>query len=313
MNSQGNDMRRMISVAYGLWLAIGLALPGAAQAPAEVAVGQALPPGMAMPPAGHGSTPGIGSGPMTWGGVLSRSLMPSSPSAAVGAELVEAVRPVGDVPDDGVLLAQAPVVELFTSQGCAACPPADAYFGELARRDDVIALALHVDYWDYIGWADAFARNDFTKRQKAYARAAGSKVIYTPQAIVEGGEPMPGNDATAIAATVTSEGADAPAVRLRMLTSEGRRIVSAMPAPGLGDIIVQLVRYLPERTVTIERGENAGRTITYHNIVTEWTVLGRWDGQEKLRLELDLKGEEPAVLILQRAGHGPIVAASRLP
>ena len=91
------------------------------------------------------------------------------------------------------------VVELFTSQGCAACPPADALLGELARHEDVIALALHVDYWDYIGWEDVFARPEFTQRQHAYGHAAGSTVVYTPQMIVGGQERVVGVRPMAVA------------------------------------------------------------------------------------------------------------------
>ena len=308
MTSQGTYMRRMISVAPCLGLLLVLSLPLAAQAQAtpETAVGQALPSGMM----------GRASGPMTWGGTLSRSLMPAPPAgapAAAAAELVETPHPVIDSPEDGELLPQAPVVELFTSQGCASCPTADAYFGDLAGRGDLIALALHVDYWDYIGWADGFARADYTKRQKSYARATGSKVIYTPQIVIGGTRFIPGNDTEGVALDISAALTEAPVLRLRLLSEGARRVVSAMPAPGLGEVMVQLVRYTPEETVTIERGENAGRTVTYHNIVTDWTVLGRWDGREKLRLDLDLQGAEPAVLLFQSAGYGPIVGAARLP
>lgn len=296
-------MRRIISVAAGLWILAGL--PAMAQMSPEAAVGQALPPGIMM---------AQGSGPMTWGGVLSRTLMPAPPPGSAGVELVEAPSP-DPAPDaaQGELLVQAPVVELFTSQGCAACPPADAFFGMLSARKDIIALALHVDYWDYIGWADDFARSDYTKRQKAYARVAGSKVIYTPQAVVEGQEALPGNDVTRISTLLASGIGASPVVPLRLVQEGERRIVTAAPVPGQGELMVQLVRYVPERTVTIERGENAGRTVTYHNIVTDWALLGLWDGQDPLRLELTLTGEAPAVILLQRGGHGPIIAAARLP
>ena len=94
----------------------------------------------------------------------------------------------------GAARAESPVmVELFTSQGCSSCPPADALLAELADRDDVIAMALHVDYWDYIGWKDKFADPAFTKRQKLYAYAAGTRTIYTPQMIVNGREHVVGS------------------------------------------------------------------------------------------------------------------------
>ena len=311
-NSQGMHMRRMISVAPCLWLALGLLMPAAVQAQMspEAAVGQALPPGFPTVSGAVGPRP---TGPMTWGGVLTRTLDPlHSPGSSGAAELMAAANPAVDSPEDGDLLTQAPVIEFFTSQGCASCPPADVRFGEIARGKEVIALALHVDYWDYIGWADAFARPEFTKRQKSYARAAGSKVIYTPQMVVEGAQPVSGNDAPAIAALISAELAAPATLRMRLRTEGARRIVSVMPHPGLGDVVVQLVRYVPERTVTIERGENAGRTVTYHNIVTDWTVLGGWDGRDKLRLEVEAAAD-PTVLLIQQAGFGPMIAAARLP
>src|SRR5438105_11263765 len=91
--------------------------------------------------------------------------------------------------------AQAPVViELFTSQGCESCPPADAYLGELARRADVVALAFHVDYWDYIGWKDPYASSAATARQRGYAAALGARVVYTPQMVIQGAAHEVGSD-----------------------------------------------------------------------------------------------------------------------
>ncbi|MBM3613273.1 MAG: DUF1223 domain-containing protein, partial [Alphaproteobacteria bacterium] len=123
--------------------------------------------------------------------------------------------------------AQAPVVvELFTAQGCAACPPADAFLAELATRADVIALALHVDYWDYIGWRDTFAQGAFTERQKAYARAAGSRTIYTPQMVVQGREAMPGTRAEAVTSRILEMAAAPRTVLLEAQGSgEGARLV----------------------------------------------------------------------------------------
>lgn len=205
------------------------------------------------------------------------------------------------------------VVELFTSQGCSSCPPADAYFGaELAGREDVIALALHVDYWDYLGWKDHFANPAFTKRQKLYARAAGHRMIYTPQIIIGGRDHVVGNEPMEVSGLIKAHlAADSP-VAVRM-EREGERVeieASATEAPG--PMIVHLVRYQSQENVTIKRGENAGRTLSYANIVTDWHVLAEWDGRAPLHIEVPAPGDAPVVVLVQSKGHGPIWAAARV-
>jgi hypothetical protein len=210
--------------------------------------------------------------------------------------------------------AQTPVVvELYTSQGCASCPPADALLGDLAARDDVIALALHVDYWDYLGWKDIFAQPRFTERQKAYARNAGAKMIYTPQMIVGGAGRVPGLRTEEIGVLIRDAAARAGGVRIALTRDGGRlRIAAEADGPFARPVEVQLVRYTPHRTVRIERGENAGRTETYHNIVTAWEAVALWPGDAPLALEAPAPGPDPVVVIVQEPGPGPIIAAARL-
>ncbi|MCP3969325.1 MAG: DUF1223 domain-containing protein [Rhodobacteraceae bacterium] len=205
------------------------------------------------------------------------------------------------------------VVELYTSQGCSSCPPADALLLELAERDDVIALALHVDYWDYIGWADSFADPAFTRRQKAYARAAGHRTVYTPQMIVGGQDHVVGYKPMKLAGLIEqhrdlASGVEFSATR----TGDTLRVEARSLSQPTGDMVLQVARYVPSETVTISRGENAGNTITYANIVAGWAVLARWDGSQPLRIETQLQGDGPVVVLLQSEGHGPIVAAVRL-
>jgi hypothetical protein len=210
--------------------------------------------------------------------------------------------------------AQTPVVvELYTSQGCSSCPPADAFLGDLAARDDVIALALHVDYWDYLGWKDVFAQARFTERQKAYARNAGTRMIYTPQMVVAGAGHVPGQRTDEIGALIRDRAARTATVRLA-LAREGAtlHITAEAERPFTRPVDVQLVRYIPRQTVRIERGENAGRTETYHNIVTAWEALAVWRGDAPLALEAAAPGPEPVVVIVQEPGPGPIIAAARL-
>lgn len=214
----------------------------------------------------------------------------------------------------GALAQNGPVVvELFTSQGCSSCPAADAFFAELTQREDVIALALHVDYWDYIGWKDEFAHPAHTGRQKAYARAAGSRMLYTPQMVISGQAQISGNAPDDVLEAIRRH-ALRPAPVALMLQRVGQvlRITAEPRETGVGPLAVQLVRYEPQRTVEIDRGENAGRTITYHNIVTSWEVLGLWEGRAPFALDVPAPGDAPAVVLLQREGQGPIVAAAAL-
>ncbi|MHC0053145.1 DUF1223 domain-containing protein [Actibacterium sp. D379-3] len=210
--------------------------------------------------------------------------------------------------------AAAPVVvELFTSQGCSSCPPADELLAELARRDDVIALALHVDYWDYIGWKDQFADPSFTDRQKAYARAVGSRSIYTPQMVIGGAEHVVGHRPMELAELIQTHRAQPAPVTLTLVRDGARlRVTASALRPLPRGMVLQLVRYIPEQTVQITRGENAGRTIRYSNIVTGWNPVAKWDGRAPLSLSFDLTGDAPVVAILQEQGHGPILAAARL-
>jgi hypothetical protein len=206
------------------------------------------------------------------------------------------------------------VVELFTSQGCAACPPADALLGELAERDDVIALALHVDYWDYIGWRDTFARPEFTARQHGYGRAAGSTVVYTPQLIVGGRDHVVGVRPMAVSDLIQAHREAPYAVTISVNGSSDGYEVEArtrmeQPRPRM---VVQLVTYAPHQEVAIARGERAGTVGVHHNVVTSWQVVGEWDGAAPMRFRVVPQQAVPHVVIVQQAGYGAILGAARL-
>ena len=207
------------------------------------------------------------------------------------------------------------VVELFTSQGCSSCPPADAYLHELAKRDDVVALALHVDYWDYIGWKDVFADPSHTERQRGYARAGGRTMIYTPQMVINGTDHVVGNrpkDVSMLIDIHKAASADKD-VAVEAKRSGGQLTVGAEPHASLkGRMTVRLVRYEPKSKVDIKRGENAGRTISYANVVTDMDVIGHWDPSKPLSLNVPIKGKQPAVVLIQRNEYGPIEASVRI-
>jgi hypothetical protein len=208
----------------------------------------------------------------------------------------------------------AVVVELYTSQGCSSCPPADALLSELAQMDGVIALALHVDYWDYIGWKDELARPEHTERQKNYARAVGKKMIYTPQFVIGGVERVTGYEPMEVAEIIQRH-REAPRPVSLDVRRDGETILieaHAVADPG-GPMVVQIARYAPMHRVEITQGENAGLTMDYHNAVDMWAELGRWDGQGVYMATARVAGDAPVAVIFQREGYGPVVAAARVP
>jgi hypothetical protein len=204
------------------------------------------------------------------------------------------------------------VVELFTSQGCSSCPPADALLAEIAGRPDVIALSLHVDYWDYLGWRDTFARKRFTKRQYAYRDAFDARVVYTPQMVVHGQGAIVGSRKGDLAALLTRARAREPGCSIVLLEDHGmlraRLLPGARPATG-----VVWVAYLRDATVSILHGENAGREVTYHNVVQSLTRLGVWEGHAAEEIELPQPGAGEGVAIWVQSGEvGPIQAAVKV-
>ncbi|WP_120501827.1 thioredoxin family protein [Roseovarius sp. EL26] len=205
------------------------------------------------------------------------------------------------------------VVELFTSQGCSSCPPADAFLHKLAERDDVIALALHVDYWDYIGWKDVFANPDFTARQRKYARNGGRRMVYTPQMIINGQDHVVGNRPMDVTDLIDMHHEKTPSVNLT-LSRDGDQIdISAATEVSFSDpLIVQLVRYNPDNKVDIKAGENAGRTISYANVVTDLSVIGEWDTQTPLDISQEAAGDQPVVVLVQNQRTGVIEAAAKV-
>jgi hypothetical protein len=211
--------------------------------------------------------------------------------------------------------AQTPVVlELFTSQGCSSCPPADALLAELADRPEVIALALHVDYWDYLGWKDSFGSPKYTARQRAYAKAARSRSIYTPEMVVHGEDRVAGHNAEQIEARIAAHhGSPAPASLSLSRDGDTLEIALAPAGPPIGASDVHVVRFVPSDVVAIEAGENAGKEITYTNIVTGWETVARWDGESAVELHADAPGDAPVAVIVQKTHMGPILAAARLP
>jgi len=206
------------------------------------------------------------------------------------------------------------VVELFTAQGCSACPPADAFLAQLAARDDVLALSLHVDYWDYIGWKDTFATPAHSARQRGYAAAAGRKMVYTPQMIVNGTDHVVGSRYRDVTDLIDKHRTAQDAGITVKLRRKGAQIhlEAQSERPRKMPLMVQFARYMPEATVEIARGENAGRTITYTNVVTELVEVAEWDTLAPLMIDVEWPEGAPLAVLLQYPDHGTIEAVARL-
>ncbi|MFQ5956043.1 MAG: DUF1223 domain-containing protein [Kiloniellales bacterium] len=203
------------------------------------------------------------------------------------------------------------VVELFTSQGCSSCPPADAFLGELAKRPDVIALGFHVDYWDYIGWKDPFASPDFTNRQRAYAQALGRRYVYTPQMVVDGMSHATGSRVGEVERLIAQRhGSQRLPVRL-VRGGPDRLKVSVGSAAGAGPADVWFVTYTRARTTDVARGENSGRRLTDYNIVRRITHLGRWAGAAAdFTATLGEEEADGCAVLVQAEGHGEILGSA---
>ena len=201
------------------------------------------------------------------------------------------------------------VVELFQSQGCSSCPPANANVMAIAERPDILALSFGVTYWDQLGWKDTFASPAYTARQWDYAHGLHHSNVFTPQLVVNGRRDGVGIDPGELRGLIAAgdRGGGGPALTLTA------RTVAIGAAPG-GAADIWLVRYDPRIVqVPIKRGENSGRTLPHRNVVHELTRLGRWDGRATT-LALPPASDKAlrTAVLVQRPGGGPILAAARL-
>jgi hypothetical protein len=227
---------------------------------------------------------------------------------SVGLAAILLLAPVSSAP----LIAGSPdqpvLVELFTSQGCSSCPPAEAYLGELATRDDLVVLSMHVNYWDYIGWADPFASDDTTNRQRAYGLRIGQGRVYTPQMVMNGVFDAVGSRRGLVnQAIAKARNSNAPHITVGLALDSGGDLLVTLPTSHYtGDATVWLARYDGEHLTEVQRGENRGRTLRNVNVVRELRQVGVWSG-EPLDIRLpaealttsDGKGNDGCVIIVQ--------------
>lgn len=208
------------------------------------------------------------------------------------------------------------VIELFTSQGCNACPPADALMAEWLRKPGVLPLSLHVSYWDYLGWKDTFARPGHTTRQQTYAKHIGPRQVYTPQAVIDGRIQVVGSNRAAMEAAIEAARRQK---RLPLVIERSEGIPRAVQVPASAETdaagTLWLCLYDRQRQVEIVRGENTGRAVQYVNVATGWQDLGSWNGRA-MRVTLpDLRAydwaQANAALLLQNP-QGVILGAAEL-
>jgi hypothetical protein len=232
--------------------------------------------------------------------------------------------PSGEAPLPGpayapVVLTTMPapiVVELFTSEGCSSCPPADKLLGELRERQYVLPLTFHVDYWDYIGWKDRYGDPSFTRRQYAYAEAQGTSMVYTPQMIVAGALDVVGNDEKAVNQALKTAYTRNSMYRIQVLREEDGKVVAQFPEAPIGvPATIWLVTYQKSAESHVEAGENAGQKLMTYNVVRSLKKVGTWTGAAtEVELTLDpaakAQGPDACAIIANQAEHGPIVAAA---
>ncbi|PKA40752.1 thioredoxin family protein [Rhizobium sullae] len=197
------------------------------------------------------------------------------------------------------------VVELFTSQGCSSCPPADAAFRKLVSQGDVIALAYHVDYWNYLGWTDTFSSKENTERQYGYARMMGRSNVYTPQVMVNGRDHLTGSDLSAINGKIDTFSTEGKGLTVPVDAQMHGDELEIKIGAGEGKANVVLVYFDKEKTITVEKGENSGKKISYLNSVSDVETIGMWDGKSaNLTLPasvLQKPGLEGCAVLLQAA------------
>lgn len=233
------------------------------------------------------------------------TLIAATAALTVAAGSALATRPAPAQPTPADLT----VVELFTSQGCSSCPPANANLVALSRRDDLLALSWGVTYWDQLGWKDTFASDAYTRRQRAYQRGLGTDNVWTPQVVVDGRRHVVGRRMAQIQALIGRHRPfPGPTVVFR---NRGVGLAGGTPPSAPAD--VWLVRYEPRPIeVPVSRGENGGRTLPHANVVRELVRLGDWNGQtEGFSLPVMARADLRTAVLVQAPNGGPILAAGR--
>jgi len=205
------------------------------------------------------------------------------------------------------------VVELYTSQGCSSCPPADRVLGELSTMPNVIALAFHVDYWDNIGWRDHYSIPNAVERQYRYVQSLGLSSAFTPQAVVDGRSSFVGSDKRRILDALADQAGEAVPVSLEV--SDGVLTVRVPEGQDRKPYQVFVAAYLPQASTPVGRGENSGRTLQEFNIVRQFRSIGTWSGHAavfRASVESFPADASRVAVLLQRDGQGPIAGSAAI-
>lgn len=210
------------------------------------------------------------------------------------------------------------IVELYTSQGCDSCPPADALLARLADRKDVIALSLPVTYWDMLGWKDTFASEANTRRQKAYAMTMGRGGVYTPQMVIDGESDIVGGREQAVDQAIAARESDMASIPVDLRVTHAELHVgigAGDPGPN-PNATIWLFHILSRASVNVEGGENSGHVLVYRNVVRDIRAVGVWKGQpvtlDLPRNEMTGAPHDEIAVILQENGYGRIIGAAEV-
>ena len=207
------------------------------------------------------------------------------------------------------------LVELFTSQGCSSCPPADKLMGQLKKRDDLIAVSLNVDYWDYLGWRDTLAKPEYSQRQFDYAKSRGDGQSYTPQVVINGRYHAVGSRLSDIDRFVEQARSQPAGIPLSLKASQSEFLVEIPASDFKGNATLWLMAVAPEKTVVIERGENSGLTVTHHNVVRNMVPAAMWDGKafaQKWTKDAVLTADcKSCIAVLQQDKTGPVLGLAQ--
>lgn len=211
---------------------------------------------------------------------------------------------------------QSPIIlEMFTSQSCSSCPPADRLLGNLAKNENVIALSCNVTYWNHLHWEDTLSQEFCTQRQRSYVRALESRGPYTPQIVINGRQTMVGSSGAKINRAIAHEAEKQPVKDIGLSLNENFLNVQLPETPGNDSYAVLLVAHGPEHYQEIPSGENRGRAVSYTNPVQKIISLGTWDGTSK-KMDYDVSNLKDAagyVVLAQKNGvTGPIIAAAQI-
>ncbi|MEE9376397.1 MAG: DUF1223 domain-containing protein [Rhizobiaceae bacterium] len=197
------------------------------------------------------------------------------------------------------------VVELFTSQGCSSCPAADKVLAGYAKSNNILALSFHVDYWNYLGWKDTFSKAEFTERQRRYATSFNRRGIYTPQAVVNGRNHAVGSRQNEIENLMASYQSVGKGLTIPISVKRSSDKIQVVVNAATGDATLWIVYFDKQHSVKILRGENRGKTVIYHNVVREMSMMGMMK-EGKLNVTLPLKemrrmGYDSCAIILQKS------------